>query len=101
MLVSPHQNSNLDIAYLVNIVGINTVTSFFGCRLDPLLHDFFDVLLALLIVNINIPFVPLAKSILKGFGTGAHAVFVDWNTFTAIAIWVERQFISPTRQTHS
>ena len=88
-------NEKVKSTYLVDIIRINTVTSLFGSSLDSLLHDLSDVLLALLAVNVDIPFVPLAKLILKSLGTGTHALFVDRNPFSTITIRVESEFVAP------
>jgi hypothetical protein len=76
--------------HLVDIVGINTITTLFGCLFDPLFHHIPDMCLALLVVNVNIPLVPLAQPVLKSFGTGAHScLFVGGNTGSAVAFGFE------------
>jgi hypothetical protein len=83
--------------YLVHIVGVNTVTSLFGSSLDPLLHDLLDVLFALLAMDVDIPFVPISKFVLKSLGTGTHAVFVDRYPFSTVTIRIESKFVAPDR----
>ena len=51
--------------------------------------------LALLAVNVDIPFVPIAKFVLKSFGTGTHAVLVDRYPFSTITIRVESELVAP------
>jgi hypothetical protein len=80
--------------HLVHVIGVDTITPFRGSLEDPFLHDGLDVLLALGIVNVDIPFVPFTKSILQSVGTGAHAVFTDRYAFTAIAIGIEVKFVT-------
>jgi hypothetical protein len=87
--------SGLNLTYFVDVVGVNTITPFLGSRLDSLLHDLLDLLLALLAVDIDIPLVPVAQFVLESFRSGTHAVFVDGYTFTAIAIRVERKLVFP------
>jgi hypothetical protein len=45
--------SGLNLTYFVDVVGVNTITPFLGSRLDSLLHDLLDLLLALLAVDIR------------------------------------------------
>ena len=52
------------------------------------------MLLALLAVNVDIPFVPVTKLVLKGLGTGTHAILVDWYPFSTITIRVEGELIT-------
>jgi hypothetical protein len=90
-------NEKVKTTYLVDIIRINTVTSLFGSSLDSLLHDLSDVLLALLAVDVDIPFVPVAKFVLKSLGTGTHALFIDRNPFSTVTIRVESELVVPDR----
>ena len=51
--------------------------------------------LALFAVDVDIPFVPIAKFILKSFRTGTHAVLVDRYPFSTITIRVESELVAP------
>ena len=84
-----------ETTYLVDIIRVNTITSFLGSSLDPLLHHLLDVLLTLFAVNVDIPFVPITKLVLKGLGTGTHAILVDRYPFSTITIRVERELVTP------
>jgi hypothetical protein len=83
------------VTYLVDIIRVNTITSFLGSSLDPLLHDLLNVLLALFAVNVDVPLVPVAKFILKSLGTGTHAVLVNRYAFSTITIRIERKLVIP------
>jgi hypothetical protein len=88
-------NETVKTTYLIHIIWVNTITTFLGSSLDPLLHNLLNVLFALLAVDVDIPFVPVPKFVLKSLGTGTHAVFVDRYPFSAITIRIERKLVVP------
>lgn len=81
------------MTHFVYVIWIDSITTLFDRCLDPLLHDFLDVLLAFLAVDIEIPLVPIPKSILKSFGTGARAIFVDGYSLATVTSGVKCQLI--------
>jgi hypothetical protein len=82
------------VTHLIDVVRINSVTSFINSLQDPTLHLLLDMLLAFLVVNIQIPLIPLSKLVLQGIGTGTHAIFVDWHSRTAIAFRIEKKLVA-------
>jgi hypothetical protein len=87
------------IIYLVNVVWVDTITSFLCGGLDSLLHHFSDVLLALLVVDVHVPLVPLAEPVLERVGTGTHALLVHWDTFSTVTFGFKVQLVTTVVET--
>jgi hypothetical protein len=80
--------------HLVYVVRVHAITTLVGSLQDPPLHDFLDMLLALLVVYVNIPLVTFPQSILQRFGSGTHAILVGRNSLPTIAFRVKRELVA-------
>lgn len=50
--------------------------------------------LAFLVVDVDIPFIPLAQPVLQGFGAGTHASLVCRNPLPTVALGLEAELVA-------